>query len=292
MADKLEQLRKYRDNPNVQAALTVISKAEGTFGQGDNGYNVSFGGATFDDYSTHPNMQKGFTETTGRKNTSGAAGKFQIIKPTYDALTKQLGTGGDFSPETQDLMAIELLRQRGALDKIMSGDIAGGLDRVNSVWASLPGSPHPQSTRTPSQIDAWIAEGGGAPPVEAELPAKPRMLPDFSGLKLMPTTPPSMPAMQMPMQPPSDVVPIVPVETFAGQQPRVLQHQDTLSQYTASTPKEQSMLDYASILPPMQQGTLLQLDQLATEHATSNRAVPMLPTPEIRKFLRDLVLRA
>ncbi|WP_229425235.1 MULTISPECIES: hypothetical protein [unclassified Massilia] len=47
----------------------------------------------------------------------------------------------DFSPKTQDLIAIELLRSVGVIEKIKAGDIAGSMGGAAAKWAALPMGP-------------------------------------------------------------------------------------------------------------------------------------------------------
>lgn len=73
--------------------------------------------------------------------TSGAAGAYQIIKPTLVGLAKQLGIdlGEKFTPELQDRMADQLLATRG-LGAFLRGTItveAFG-NAIAREWASFP----------------------------------------------------------------------------------------------------------------------------------------------------------
>ena len=130
-------------NPQVRGFLDRLAAGEGTAGRGDNGYNVGFGGQTFDSYAAHPNTRKTFTQTDGKQNVTTAAGRYQFIGPTWDATAKKLGLK-DFSPANQDKAAIELIRQNGALDNVLTGDYAGAVNKLGGVWASLPSSTAPQ----------------------------------------------------------------------------------------------------------------------------------------------------
>lgn len=132
-----------RKNPQVQGFLDLLSKAEGTYGRGDNGYNIAFGGAPDVGYATHPQTLHNFTQTDGKQNKTSAAGRYQITSKTYQGLQKQLGSK-DFTPETQDKMAVELIRQHGALDNVLTGDYQGAIGKLGSVWASLPSSTYAQ----------------------------------------------------------------------------------------------------------------------------------------------------
>ena len=44
----------------------------------------------------------------------------------------------DFTPETQDLIAVSILRGSGAIEKIKAGDIQSGVAEASHQWASLP----------------------------------------------------------------------------------------------------------------------------------------------------------
>jgi muramidase (phage lysozyme) len=47
----------------------------------------------------------------------------------------------DFSPHTQDLMAVDILRTLGVIDKIKAGDIPGAMPKAATRWAALPEGP-------------------------------------------------------------------------------------------------------------------------------------------------------
>jgi lysozyme len=69
---------------------------------------------------------------SGCKST--AAGRYQIIKPTWLSLKSKLGLP-DFSPASQDAAAIELIRQRGALADVQAGRIESAVNKCAKVWA-------------------------------------------------------------------------------------------------------------------------------------------------------------
>lgn len=144
----------YLDNPNVRRALDVISMAEGTYDANDP-YGVTFGGGSFTDKSAHPNIQKEFTQTDGKVNSSGAAGKYQFTKKTWDDVSGALGLS-DFGNNSQDLAAIELMRRRGALDDIASGNLKAGFAKLGGEWASLPSSTYKQNKRSDKWLDDAI----------------------------------------------------------------------------------------------------------------------------------------
>ena len=147
-----------RSNPNVQGFLNLLKESEGTAGKGDNGYNVGFGGSTFDSYAAHPNVSRAFQQTDGQSNQTTAAGAYQFLNSTWKDVAKAVGAK-DFSPENQDKGAIELIRRSGALDNVLTGDFAGAINKLGDTWASLPSSNYAQPKRTMESL-----LGGGTMP--------------------------------------------------------------------------------------------------------------------------------
>lgn len=145
-AATLAELEKLREDPRIKAMLDTIAKAEGT----GSSYNIQFGGGRFSDLSDHPN--EAITRKLGGKPiTSTAAGRYQFLNRTWEGLEKQLGLS-DFGAKNQDLGAIALMKSRGMIGKIQSGDIAGALTAGNREWASLPGSPYGQPTKKAEEL--------------------------------------------------------------------------------------------------------------------------------------------
>lgn len=142
-----QRLEQYRDNPRVAAFLDMLAATEGTIGIGNNaGYDVLFGGERFADLSKHPDRGKAFRDNAGRSQKSTAAGRYQMINPTWQEQAEKLGLE-DFSAGNQDLAALGLIDQKGALDDIASGNITAAIDKLGSTWASLPSSKYPQAKR-------------------------------------------------------------------------------------------------------------------------------------------------
>jgi lysozyme len=148
---------------NVRAFLDAIASptAEGTAHLGDNGYNVLFGGGLFFSYADHPRQLIPFTDArTGEVNYSSAAGRYQILRRTFDALAAKLGTQG-FAPDVQDAMAIELIAERGALADVRAGRFADAVHKCRRIWASLPGAGYDQHETTLARLaQAFTAAGG------------------------------------------------------------------------------------------------------------------------------------
>lgn len=148
-------------HPNVAAFLKAIAAAEG------GGYNFKYGALKgkandrwrFTDMSTHPGK--------GSDGKSTAAGMYQITRPTWQHHGAKLGLR-DFSPRTQDLIAVEILRSLGVVEAIKAGDIADVMPKVARTWAALPTGPG-QGNHYPPQrhvsFDTFLSayrEAGGS----------------------------------------------------------------------------------------------------------------------------------
>lgn len=136
-------LLKERNNPAVRAFLDTIAYAEGTYHERARGYYMRYPqGTTFDSCETHPAIT-GVATCCGREIRSTAAGRYMFLEKTWNTVAQRLDLS-DFSPLNQDVAALYLMHERGALDDIKQGNIRTALDKVKSIWASLPGSPHQQ----------------------------------------------------------------------------------------------------------------------------------------------------
>lgn len=163
MADtkKYEQLL---NNPMARRALDIIAASE----QAD--YNTTFGGGTFDDFSRHPNIQRKFRQRDGKTNSSGAAGRYQFLKGTWDDLQKDLNLK-DFSPRNQDIGALRLLDQargkggKSALELALEGNYQGMVEKAGNIWASFPSAPakYSQPKHGWNKMNKIIASATGAP---------------------------------------------------------------------------------------------------------------------------------
>lgn len=122
---------------NVRNFLNFLSKAEGA------SYNTIVGGGSFSDFSKHPNVV-GLRTANG---PSTAAGAYQITGTTYRDVAGKLGIK-DFSETSQDQIAIELIRQKGALNDVANGNWEAAINKLGGVWASLPSSQYGQAKRS------------------------------------------------------------------------------------------------------------------------------------------------
>lgn len=152
--DRRQYYESLLSNENVQRALATIRAAEDTARYPDP-YATAFGGGTIADLSWHPGTSRPFTGTTGRRQRTTAAGAYQFLNKTWNNVASALGLE-DFSPTNQDVAAVALMDQRGALDNVLEGDVDGFISAANNEWASFPGSPYDQRTRSRGFMNrAW-----------------------------------------------------------------------------------------------------------------------------------------
>ena len=139
-------------NPNVQENrkkfLDFIGESEGA------DYNTLVGGKTFDDFSKHPNV----VGLTTEEGPSRAAGKYMITHTTYKGQAPKLGIT-DFSPESQDKIALKLIEDKNALADVDSGNFETAIDKLGGVWASFPSSPYKQPKRSKEWVQSRLSSG-------------------------------------------------------------------------------------------------------------------------------------
>jgi muramidase (phage lysozyme) len=148
-------------SPNLKAFLDMIAYSEGTDNgrqpTKNHGYDVLVGGELFTGYADHPrklvNLRPGLAST--------AAGRYQVLARYFDAYKKQLNLP-DFSPESQDAIAIQLIKECGALRDIEAGYIDIALTKCKSRWASLPGAGYGQYEHEKSKLIAAYKKAGGS----------------------------------------------------------------------------------------------------------------------------------
>lgn len=158
---RLAENQEYLKNANVQAFLKAIADAEG------GGYDFKYGAVKgrrndpwrFTDFSTHPGP--------GYDGVTTAAGMYQINKATWqDHGARRMGLT-DFTPQTQDLIAVSILRGLGVIDQIKEGDIESSLSAASKPWAALPmdrcqAGRHDQPHVTFEHFEAAYKAAGGS----------------------------------------------------------------------------------------------------------------------------------
>lgn len=150
-------------NGNPETSVLAHIRLAGLCGTGNgrqktrnHGYDVIVGGELFTDYSDHPRK----LVTLNPKLKSTAAGRYQLLSRWWDSYRKQLGLK-DFSPKSQDAVALQQIKERGALPMIDRGDIRQAIDRCSNIWASLPGAGYGQYEHKISDLISRFKEAGG-----------------------------------------------------------------------------------------------------------------------------------
>lgn len=124
----------------------------------DNGYNVLVGSTAakpilFDSYADHPNVRN-------KSLNSTAAGRYQILYRYWPHYKAQLNLP-DFSPLSQDLYALQQLKEQGALPYIDAGKFQQAVAECSNIWASLTGAGYGQHENTIEYLLAAYQAAGG-----------------------------------------------------------------------------------------------------------------------------------
>jgi muramidase (phage lysozyme) len=146
---------------NEKAFLDMIAWSEigpELLKKSDDGYNVLVGSTPmhprlFQSYVDHPRLYNDDLDST-------AAGRYQILKRYYDGYKSQLHLS-DFGHDSQDAIALQMIKECKALSMINSGNIVAGIIRCASRWASLPGNTYQQHTHPIEDLVAAYKEAGG-----------------------------------------------------------------------------------------------------------------------------------
>ena len=146
---------------NLDAFLSMIAHSEGTANIGDRGYNCLVGSTPqkpvlFDSYADHPR-----TKVRLRVDlVSTAAGRYQILARYFDAYKARLNLP-DFSPASQDAIAVEMIREQGALPDVHAGRFDVAVAKVANIWASLPGAGYGQHENHLADLRQAFTSAGG-----------------------------------------------------------------------------------------------------------------------------------
>lgn len=123
----------------------------------DDGYNVIVGGTLFEGYADHPRKLVSLPKL-GIKST--AAGRYQLLARYFDAYKKQLGLK-DFSPASQDAIALQQIKEQRALVDIETGHFDLAVKKCRNIWASLPGAGYGQHENDMAKLTLAFVKAGG-----------------------------------------------------------------------------------------------------------------------------------
>jgi muramidase (phage lysozyme) len=146
---------------NRIAFLDMIASSEigpALLAASDDGYNVLVGSTPsnpllFPSYATHPDVYNAALNST-------AAGRYQLLFRWF-APYKTLLNLPDFSPVSQDLIALQQIRERRALPMIDAGQFPAAVAACSNIWASLPGNNYGQHTNEMAALQAAYLTAGG-----------------------------------------------------------------------------------------------------------------------------------
>lgn len=149
---------------NVAAFLDMIAVSEigaPLLAASDDGYNVIVGSTAehpdlFASYADHP--RKLVELRPGLKST--AAGRYQLLSRYFEAYRAQLHLP-DFSPESQDAIAVQQIKECHALPEIMAGRLEHAVSLCAHIWASLPGAGYGQHENLFEKLSAAFTQAGG-----------------------------------------------------------------------------------------------------------------------------------
>lgn len=187
----VERIRNLSKDPTYREFLDLISVTEGTSRTKNGGYNTLFGfnkdgsNRYFDDMTKFPDSPAPYRDPrTGKVKYSNDAGRYQINIDTYKRMAKRLGIT-DFSPESQDMIAVALLDEiKGFDNAIRSGNKQQALKLASPVWVSLPynktGGSHVGES---AALTVWdnISKGQGAQYMTPNGTAVPRTNQSYAG---------------------------------------------------------------------------------------------------------------
>lgn len=211
-----KQLEQALANPNVRKFLDLISYTEGTQG---NGYRTAFGGGKLSHLNDHPRYLKSFRQTDGKSNKTSAAGRYQFVSKTWDGVARQYGLR-DFSPQNQDLGAVALLFQRGAIPALLKGDYQTAIRKTGDEWASLPSSNYKQNKRSWDNVNKFL--GGKLGNVsnnyqaQQRAPTRPDMIPISQLQAAQESKRPQLTPLSQLQQPKAERPDLVPLSELQG----------------------------------------------------------------------------
>lgn len=140
-------------SPAIKRFLDLVAFSEGTITSPitqKDGYDIIVSGPDgferFDDFSTHPFMQRA-AKMVRPGLYSTAAGRYQILRDNFVAYSNRLDLP-DFSPLSQDKIAVQLMVERKAIQPIVDGDIKTAIRLCSNIWASFPFNDYQQNAHT------------------------------------------------------------------------------------------------------------------------------------------------
>ncbi|MEH2024092.1 glycoside hydrolase family 24 protein [Nostoc sp.] len=136
-------------SPRLSAFLATIRWAETGTSEVESYRKLVFNG-TFNNFSTHP-LKKQCAPINGKNICSTAAGAYQMLDKSWYDIQPKLNLK-DFSPASQDKMAIEYIRRNNALSDIEAGRFDTAVCKVGRIWASFPCNNYAQPQKSLAEL--------------------------------------------------------------------------------------------------------------------------------------------
>ena len=154
---------------NALAFLDMLAWSEGTSTSPAtvlDGYDVIVTGIdrkpeVFTDFSDHPFAKGRRSKVINSKGlTSNASGRYQQMLKDWSYYRTLLALP-DFSPISQDLLALQHIRECRALPDVHAGRVESAIAKCRNIWASLPGAGYGQREhRLDDLIQQYRLAGG------------------------------------------------------------------------------------------------------------------------------------
>jgi tape measure domain-containing protein len=135
--------KKYADlaqDPRVRAFLKSVAIAEvgSTLVNAGKGYGKQIGGNYAKEEFSNPEQLTQIPASLPGRGGQNAFGRYQFHAPDLvDA--RKIGVK-NLSPQSQDIIAVQKLVYRGALEPLLKGDLSTAIKKAGNEWASLQGS--------------------------------------------------------------------------------------------------------------------------------------------------------
>ena len=135
-----------RNNNQRKAFLDMLAWSEGTDNgrqkTRNHGYDVIVGGELFTDYPITSQTCHAKTQNSNQQAPDATSFSLLVGCLPQAAWPERLPL-----PKSQDAVALQQIKERGALPMIDRGDIRQAIDRCSNIWASLPGAGYGQFER-------------------------------------------------------------------------------------------------------------------------------------------------
>ena len=154
-------------SPSLEKFLALIAFSEGTSTHPltqNSGYDVIVTGIdgpeVFTDYTDHPfanRPPKLLRMPDIPANHSSAAGRYQLLYRYWKVYKVQLGLA-DYSPASQDTVALQQMKERHAVDMVLAGQIEAAIRACGPIWVSFGNNTSGQPSHPMDVLLAKYAE--------------------------------------------------------------------------------------------------------------------------------------